>query len=363
MGADADVLIIGAGASGLAAALELCRAGRSVLLCEARGRVGGRIDTRHEPGLAHPIELGAEFIHGEAPLTRQLMRAAGIVAVDTAGRRITRPWPGSPERPLDFEAIQGLMQRAAGLPQDLSIEEFLERYAGGESRAEERRFVRRMVEGFDAADPREASAQAIAAEWTGQSMGGQYRPLGGYESLLGALTRALAPGHTRMMLDTVVREVEWGGNRVRVLAQTASGEIALSAAQAIVTLPVSLLQSTAPGAVRFTPALQEKRAALEGLAMGPVIKVVMHFRQSFWEELAGGQFADAGFLHAPDAPFPTLWTSLPYRVPLLTAWMGGPRAARLAGVAPAARVAQALQSVQSVFGLSEPPEAELIAAQ
>src|SRR5205807_9931304 len=62
-----DVLIIGAGAAGLSAAIELSRAGLRVEIIEARDRVGGRMFTRHDPTLNHPVELGAEFVHGLAP--------------------------------------------------------------------------------------------------------------------------------------------------------------------------------------------------------------------------------------------------------------------------------------------------------
>src|SRR5438132_3575452 len=63
----ADVLIIGAGASGLAAARDLNVAGRKVSVLEARGRIGGRIFTHKDPASPIPIELGAEFVHGKSP--------------------------------------------------------------------------------------------------------------------------------------------------------------------------------------------------------------------------------------------------------------------------------------------------------
>ena len=80
-GSRADVLVIGAGAAGLAAADALTRAGRSVVILEARDRIGGRCWTRRMPGLEVPVELGAEFIHGEAAATYRLLHRARIPAV------------------------------------------------------------------------------------------------------------------------------------------------------------------------------------------------------------------------------------------------------------------------------------------
>src|SRR6202035_5935992 len=84
-----DVVIIGAGVSGLAAASDLRKSGLSVLILEARDRVGGRAWTRHEPELSAPIELGAEFIHGRATETFDLLHETGKAALDTAGAHWT----------------------------------------------------------------------------------------------------------------------------------------------------------------------------------------------------------------------------------------------------------------------------------
>jgi monoamine oxidase len=64
---EADILIIGAGAAGLAAARELSFSKLSVIVLEARDRIGGRINTHSDPEFSAPIELGAEFVHGEPP--------------------------------------------------------------------------------------------------------------------------------------------------------------------------------------------------------------------------------------------------------------------------------------------------------
>jgi protoporphyrinogen oxidase len=86
---DADAIVIGAGAAGLAAARSL--AGRSVrvVLLEARDRIGGRVWSHPVPWTAMPVELGAEFIHGRGELTMQLLRDAGMAAIDTGGEMWT----------------------------------------------------------------------------------------------------------------------------------------------------------------------------------------------------------------------------------------------------------------------------------
>jgi len=63
------VIVVGAGAAGLEAARELRARRRSVIVLEARDRIGGRILTVEDARVPIPIELGAEFIHGEAPVT------------------------------------------------------------------------------------------------------------------------------------------------------------------------------------------------------------------------------------------------------------------------------------------------------
>ncbi|MEO7729003.1 MAG: FAD-dependent oxidoreductase, partial [Burkholderiales bacterium] len=124
------------------------------------------------------------------------------------------------------------------------------------------------------------------------------------------------------------------------------------ARQAVITLPVGVLQLAprAAGGVSFRPALARKQAALKKIDAGAVIKVGLRFRRAFWEKLDGGRYRDAAFLHSAHADFPTFWTALPLRAPLLIAWSGGPPARRLSRRAPADIIELALQSLESVFG-------------
>jgi len=362
---NAEVAVLGAGAAGLAAAATLAERGVRVSVLEARDRIGGRILTLADPSLDWPIELGPEFIHGHAPKTRELLGQMGSIAIDTAGTRWTlREGQPAPREDM-FDAMRRLMQRVESLPQgeDLSVEEFLARQARDPSLDAARTYARMMVEGFDAADPRRASVRAIANEWSGMD-GGQGRPMGGYGEITTHLARSLTAAGGQLHLQSVVRHVEWRPGAVTVIAETPAGPLELVARCALIALPLSILKRPPeePDGVRFAPPLEEKATALRGIEVGPVVKVVLRFRTAFWEELHGGQFRDAGFLHAPQAPFRTMWTALPARVPLLTAWAGGPRALELAGGSRDELIERALESVASALGVGPEVRDELAAA-
>ena len=329
-----DVIVIGAGAAGLAAGAALVRRGHSVLVLEARDRIGGRIWTRIEPDLSVPLELGAEFIHGEAPETSALLREAGGMAIDTSGehwslidgrlRRRTESLLGQVRCAFDAAGVLS--------EPDVSLEDFLSRGAGRELPDEARALARSFVSGFDAADPRLVSLHSIAQEWRcGGMLSSQSRPAGGYGAALRALSAALDRARAQVRLRTVVTAIRWSEGSAEIEAESLGGPLAVSARAVIVAVPLGVLQARAcaAGAIRFTPPLESKQPALARLLSGPVLKVMLRFRLPFWERLEGGRYADASFFHAPGKPFPTLWTMLPSRAPLLTAWVGGPDAGRL----------------------------------
>jgi monoamine oxidase len=336
-GGDSDVIVIGAGAAGLAAASALARAGRSVITVEARDRIGGRCDTRRLPGVPTPVELGAEFIHGQPQATLSLLKQAGIPAVDTT--RTQRVLFGGRLRAVDVfaEARKAMRRRPS---KDISFRALLARQRLSPLT---RALATMMVQGFDAADPRDASAQAIVEEWGTALTASHMRPQGGYLPLL--QTTAV-----RVLLNTEVREVRWSRGRVEVSGMSRGEPWSTSAARAVVTLPLGVLQA---GSVRFTPPLGKP---LDRLESGPVIRVAMAFREPFWEKNHPG----AAFFHDPKAPFPTFWTPLPMHTPLLTAWAGGPKAARLTGASEEKLLQTALATVRSVLGRKEDPVAYLV---
>jgi len=352
---DPDVIVIGAGAAGLSAAYELARASRSALVLEARDRIGGRIWSLPEPSLPLAVELGAEFIHGTAEATFSLIRKAGTAAVDAGGADWTlRNGALAPSEDL-FSSIQKAMRKTRALKQrDMSFDEFLERHLSRELPGDACAYARMLAQGFDAADTRRAGARALADEWSG---GGsvnspQFRPLHGYASLLARLASELRGSQVDLQLNTVVRTVAWSRQAVRVQADFLGRACEIRAKAAIVTLPLGVLQARArePGPVRFTPALTTKREALKHLAAGPVLKVLLQFREAFWEKLSGGRYRDVAFFHPREAAFPTFWTALPLRVPLLVAWAAGPKADRLAHAGNAEIIEHALASLAELFG-------------
>lgn len=338
--------MIGAGAAGLAAADDLARKGRHVLVLEARERVGGRCWTRRMPGLQIPVELGAEFVHGEAKITHALLKKAGMGAVDSVRDQRFLDH-GRLRRINAFTEAQRAAEPAADLGRDVSFAAFLARLR---LPVKTKDLARMMVEGFDAADPRRVSMRSIAEEWSGGELGAsQSRPEGGYGALLGWLANAIVANGSELRLGALVSNVRWKPGAVMVSGRFLGERFTVRAKRAIVTLPLGVLQA---GTLRFP----EKRAALRKLASGPVIRVAMRFHRPFWEKRARG----VAFFHSPAAPFPTCWTPLPTRAPLLTAWAGGPKAARLTGSSARKLVDAALASVESLFGRG--PRALLAAA-
>ncbi len=361
---DCDVVVIGAGAAGLSAAGELLASGLRVTLLEGRDRVGGRIWTRREPGLPVPIELGAEFVHGHAPVTEALLQRAGTTVIEAADTHFgLQDGKLRPRDPL-FQPIRAAIEASDALErEDMSLDAFLDQHLASVLTPAEREYARMMAQGFDAADTSRASARAIAAEWTGDTVGSgpQSRPREGYASLLAALMAPLSGARLRLQLQTTVHRLRWSRGSIEASGEFAGAPFTVHAARALIAVPLGVLQQPegTAGAVEFDPPLEPKRTALAGLASGPVIKLQLLFARAFWETLDDGRYRAAGFFHAPEEAFPTFWTPAPASAPLLVAWAGGPRAARLEGAAPADIVRKAIASLKRLFGRALDLEAEL----
>lgn len=349
-----DVIVIGAGAAGLAAASVLSAHDLSVLVLEARERVGGRIWTLRSPRVPVPLELGAELIHGEPRSTFAWLERANAAAVDVPGVRFSGRAGRLRAANATFSALRRALARVDIPKADCSFDAFLAGPARGKLGARAAAFARALVEGFDAADPADVSTIDTLVEWNGKSSADAptFRPAGGYAVLLDALTAWLDRSRVELRLGAEVRRVAWQRGRVRVEGRRLGTAFSAVAPRTVVTLPVGVLAGGAgeSAAVRFEPPLDAKRRAIDALASGAVLKVLLQFRSAFWETLDGGRYADAVFIHDPRTEFRTFWTTLPARSALLTAWCGGPRARALSGLPKDAIAERALASLAAILG-------------
>ncbi|MDY7225553.1 flavin monoamine oxidase family protein [Hyalangium rubrum] len=349
-----DVIVLGAGAAGLAAADRLTRAGLRVTVLEARDRVGGRVHTVADPLTGTPLELGAEFLHGKPPLLRKLTHREKLTVRPCNDRHVFF-WRGQlHEWSEDFESTQAL---AEAEPPDRPVGELLRELAQTERWPPAKvALARSYVEGFYAASADTASAVAIAQmEQAAEALGGitPSRVLEGYGRVLEPLAEKLLKRPGTLWLNAVAEEIQWSRGHVRVRARNREGTPLglFDARRAIITLPVGVLRARPPqrGAVRFTPRLPAKERAWSRLEMGPLMKVLLRFRSDFWRELPATR--RYGFFHAPALPIPTWWTLEPHRSRHLVGWVGGPGALELSRLPEQQVLLKALKTLARIFNL------------
>jgi monoamine oxidase len=363
--ATADVLVLGAGAAGLAAAQELSQAGLRVIVIEARDRVGGRIFTQHVPGHPLPIELGAEFIHGRPPESFALVAQAGLLLYEINGDRwLAQDGQLAPGDALWKQANQLLTQMASAGDTDRSFQTFLARFQSDPAWRDAAALAAGYVEGFDAADISTVSVQALLHEQraAAASDGGRsFRIAQGYDRLVAALAANCDPSRVSIQLGTLARRVIWRRGHVEIQTEGVGvpGSRSFTARHAVITLPLGVLQAPpdARGSVQFLPTLAEHVAAARQLAMGQVVKVTLRFRERFWEHdrlplaTASMDPRQVSFVYGRAAALPAWWTAYPAIAPQLTGWAGGPPATRLVNQPEQAIVDQVLDALADVLGL------------
>ena len=355
---NSDVIIVGAGVAGLAAAQHLLAHGRDVTVLEARDRIGGRIWTLHDPELPVPIELGAEFLHGEARETRDIVANGGLGVLDVNGRRFSAG--NGRLKPLrDFDdRIQGVMRRLR--ENGARDRSFAEALAGMRSLGREDRWhALRYVEGYHAADPERISEQSIAGGDDPREMR-IARVLDGYDGVVNALSNTVAPC---IRPGTVVTRIRWVEGQVEVESLSEAGEstTAIVAKAVIVTVPLGVLCSLPDelGHIAFDPLLPAIERAASKLAMGGVVRVSVRLDEPIWmsRRLAsrhGDERLDAmSFIHGvSDVPFPVWWTPYPISAPVIVGWRGGPHAWSLSREPREAIVAAARTSLAKLLGMT-----------
>lgn len=338
-----DVLVVGAGASGLMAAWEIALTGRSVAVIEAKDRLGGRILTITQNGLA--LELGAEFIHGDLPFTQQLLQKAGAKTVKVKGS-FWQHKDGQLSEQEDFiEDYGDLEKNFKSLDSDKSVAGFLQEELKAEKYVDLRFSLQNYVEGYYAADTAKASTLALCEELTNGG-GEQYRVEGGYVMLVNFLEEQCRKHGVKFYTEQPVTQLHWKKDGVVAVTEKSS----FSGTKALVTVPMGVLQKDE---ITFFPALPQVKRAVQKLGFGHVVKVVMKFERAFWKETSltdGRDLSDLCFLFSEEQ-IPTWWAHYPKDDSVLIGWLGGPRAEAMQDLSKEEIVAKALSSLSRIFNL------------
>jgi monoamine oxidase len=320
---ESDVIIVGGGAAGLIAAREISKK-KKVILFEAKNRLGGRIFTSAPIGFSMPVELGAEFIHGDLPITKSLIKEADLMSYPVEGE-IYQVKKGVKKKSEDvIEGLPVLISKVKRLKKDLPFSEFIEKYLNEEEYRDVKESSIRFVEGYDAADIHRASTLALSKEWESEGAVSPDRIEGGYGKMIDFLSAQAVKAGCEVFISTVVKEIRWKKNQVEIT--TDRGEVCKSQ-KILVTVPVGVLKSleASPAHIKFIPYPEEKMNLLNSIGYGAVIKVFFEFKDAFWE-MPGVNFRDfqkPGFI-ITDTIFTAWWTQLPKKIPLLTGWLAGP---------------------------------------
>ncbi len=313
-----DVLVIGAGISGLNAAATLAREGKRVALVEARDRVGGRIYSTRTSGCDLPIELGAEFVHGRPDDLLQLISQAGATLFELDGDEFC--FSAGQLKPCANDDALSILDSLPEQP-DLTFAEWI---AEKKFPPEVVRSLTSYVEGFNAADARIIGTASLAKQQRAEdAIEGDrlFRIEGGYSSIAEHLLKQFKESGGEIFLSTVVRALQWrrGAVSIEAINDKDGRQVLLNARQSIITLPLGVLQA---GSVRFDPVPQGIMQAANRLAMGAVKRIVFVCRERFWAK----NYPNASFIFSNQGLPATWWTPAPKTTPALTGWIGGPRA-------------------------------------
>jgi monoamine oxidase len=331
---EADVLVVGAGVAGIAAARALRARGLSCLVLEAKDRIGGRAYTD-----ATSFDHGASWLHqaNDNPLTA-LAETLGFESVDhdklrqrllfTEGRFATtaerRAFAAAEDRfwrVIEAAAADGAPDRPAS---DAAPE----------------------GERFDPLVAHWEGAQICAAELARMSLHDfAATALDGPNLLLrrglGTLVTTLAEG-LPITLNAPVTRIDWRGEDVE--ASGAFGRIRARAA--IITVSTGVL---AQGSIAFTPDLPaEKHAAIKALPLGLLSKLAFPIPPSTLPEF--GAFASLRRDIAEPGDRPISWIARPFGAPVMLAFIGGSLAWELSRTGKPATEAHARAEFARVFG-------------
>ncbi|MDZ4765984.1 MAG: NAD(P)/FAD-dependent oxidoreductase [Chloroflexota bacterium] len=283
---DFDCIIVGAGAAGIAAARTLHDAGLRVVVLEASDRIGGRTHTAHD--IANfPVELGAEFIHGDNAITHELVKQAGLHTIPVDRMNKLR-W-GRPAVPLAAasdetrEIIEALHHdytalKDADLPEDVSLAAYFA--ALGHDvvalRIADVLYGQTCCARLDDLSchdlQREMRVDTSGGEW-----GGEARIAEGYGALFAWYSRDLD-----LRLHHPVTQIRRTADGVIVHAGGKHKRADFQARTCLLTIPVAVLQRDK---IKFEPPLSSaKWEAIRAFKVEAATKIILRYEYPFWDD-------------------------------------------------------------------------------
>jgi monoamine oxidase len=344
MDADVDVVVIGAGLAGLGAAAELREMGRSCVILEASGRVGGRAWTTNPATLGGVwFDMGAVWFHDAEhnPLV-PIATAAGDKLLRSDQIRVERTYVGARLMNEDeaqsydgawsrFEAATDALLRDGP---DVSLADVTHSLPDDPWAATVEAWEGPVICAVDA-------SQFSARDWRRNALGGSNLvPDGG----IGAFVERRLTSGLKIRLNTPATVVRWGGPGGRVTVESASGT--LSGGACIVTVSTGVL---AAGTLRFEPELpQNIQDCIHALPMGLAMKVALRANGSDRLDLPLHCSIDRRVARSglPLMPF-QCW---PFGRDYVQGWIGGGAAWQLARDGEAAAIDYALGQLRELFG-------------
>lgn len=330
--AEPDVIVIGAGAAGIAAARQLQAAGRQAIVLEARSRLGGRTFTDSSLGPAY--DAGAMFIHwAERNPWTEIARDLGVATPNEswgggfqlfqsgkpmpAGDRARRRGAfGEIDRRLETTDLQG---------RDLSVAELLSDLGPDLAPVASSGLLLSIGE-----ESSRISARDYQRLWSGED----YVVPSGYGNLVARYGAGLD-----IRLNQPVTAIDWSGSRVAVT--TAAGT--LRARACVVTVPVGVLKA---GGIRFTPELPARtRDALAGIGMGALTKIALKVEGDRFGIAPGTTYFEAG-----EAGRLISFELFPDNRDLVIGYCGGDFARDLSTAGPAAAREQVVDLLSAMVG-------------
>lgn len=275
-GEEADVIVVGAGIAGLAAARQLTAAGRSVIVLEAADRIGGRVRTDRSTGIA--FDLGASWIHGidGNPIT-ELAREADAPTVELDFDDVTVFQQGGQRlTTTDFEKAQDAYDSLsesvteAG-DDDRSFRSVIDEVAPDWFDDPLQAFFTSSYQTFDTGDLDQLSSTLAEL---GEVMGGPEVVMSdGYDRIAELLADGLD-----IRLGLPVERVDVSDDGVEI---TAAGET-LYCDDVIIAVPLGVMKAEA---IDFEPPLPDRyRAAVSGVGFSAVDKFLLVWDETFWDD-------------------------------------------------------------------------------